>query len=274
MAIGYNPALRRLNKMSGTEELTEERRASYKGVAIKTIFFALLTFLAAVISVLAIYATLQPTADGVSIVANEDAFMSTILIVIIGGAILTFVGMIGSIFSKKGTTLAVFGSLYAIGQGMSLGFLSGIAELLVSGIVVSALLSTFVVFGVMSLLFFTGAIKVGEKFRSAMRSILISVLLFSLLFLLASFFLPSFVSMWATSPMFGWLSIAVSVIMIIIASLMILYNLSTIQQAVDNGLEKQYEWFGAFGLTVTLIWLYTEFLRLFLKIAILFGKKR
>jgi uncharacterized YccA/Bax inhibitor family protein len=60
--------------------------------------------------------------------------------------------------------------------------------------------------------------------------------------------------------------------MVIIAALFILVDLSLIKEAVDGGAEKSAEWYGAFGLTVTLLWLYVEFLRLFMKIRALVSR--
>ncbi|MCL2798276.1 MAG: Bax inhibitor-1/YccA family protein [Firmicutes bacterium] len=55
--------------------------------------------------------------------------------------------------------------------------------------------------------------------------------------------------------------------MVIIASLMILFDLNRMTEIVKGGLDKKYEWVASFGLLITLIWLYMEFLRLFVKIA-------
>ena len=141
-------------------------------------------------------------------------------------------------------------------------------------VVLAALLSTFAVFVVMSILFFSGIIKVGQKFRSFMFTVLISVFFISLIFMLLALFLPSVTAMITHQPIFAAISVLFSVIMIIVASLMLLYNFSIIKESVDRGLDKTYEWYGAFALTVTLIWLYMEFLRLFLKLAALFGRRR
>ena len=61
--------------------------------------------------------------------------------------------------------------------------------------------------------------------------------------------------------------------MVLLAAFYILVDLSDVTMLVDARMEKKYEWRAAFGLTVTLIWLYVEFLRLFVIIASMFGKK-
>ena len=70
-----------------------------------------------------------------------------------------------------------------------------------------------------------------------------------------------------------WVAMLVSAIMVLLAAFYILVDLSDVTMLVDARMEKKYEWRAAFGLTVTLIWLYVEFLRLFVIIASMFGKK-
>ena len=184
-----------------------------------------------------------------------------------GGLVFSLVGMVGAIFARR--YIPIFGTIYALGQGAVMGVSSGFAELYFPGVVFAALLATFVVFAVMSVLFFTGVIKVGQRFRAVMRTVLISIFFFSILFFLLMLFVPSLNHMMWNNPLFLLLSIGISVVMIIVASLMLLFDLSLIKEAVEGGLDKHYEWWGAFGLTITLIWLYMEFLRLFMKLAAL-----
>ena len=61
-------------------------------------------------------------------------------------------------------------------------------------------------------------------------------------------------------------SILVSLFVVIIASLNLVLDFDFIEEASENGAPKYMEWYGAFGLLVTLVWLYLEILRLFLKI--------
>jgi uncharacterized YccA/Bax inhibitor family protein len=164
-------------------------------------------------------------------------------------------------FNVKATPVA--GSIYAISQGFLLGFISLIAELAYPGVAFTALFATIGVFLIMSVLYYTGIIKVTNKFKSIMFSVLIGVIFTQLMLFLFSLFVPALaVIFYGTGP----IAIIVSVIMVIIASLMILVNLSNVDMMVNNGLHKRYEWLGAFGLIVTLIWLYLEILNLLIRL--------
>ena len=267
--INHNPALGHMKACSGQGQISAG--ATYKGTALKTLYFAALAMVTAMAVMIWLFNALEAyfAADG-----YMGEFPMGILIgILIGGMVLSLVGVIGSIFARR--AIPVFGTIYAVGQGAVLGVLSGFAELAFPGVVMAALLSTFTVFVVMSVLFFTGIVKVGQKFRSVMMSVLISVFIFSLLFTLMLWIMPGLRNaMTDAGGMFIWISIGISVLMIIVASLFILFDLSLIKEAVDGGLDKSFEWWGAFGLTVTLLWLYMEFLRLFIKIAAIAGRRR
>jgi len=267
-----NPALRRTSRASG-RAVDESNRATYKGVAVKTIYFAFVALFAAVGIVAALFLACAPLFDETAVITEAEAsrFLWILGFALIGSVALTLIGVIGCAVSRK--AVPVFGTIYALGEGLMIGVVSAFAELLVQGVVLAALVSTFVVFAVMSVLFFTGVIKVGRKFRSVLMTVLFSVVVISILFTLLALFVPA-VQALLYNPAFAGISVLVSVGMVILASLFILFDLSLIKEAVDAGLDKSYEWYGAFGLTVTLLWLYMEFLRLFLKLAALFGRRR
>ena len=273
--MSHNPALGSMRKASGQEVAGEG--ATYKGVAVKTIYFAGVAMFTALVVMIALFWVLAPVLDAeraghVADPADVNLAMGVLIGALVGGMVLGLIGMVGTIFARR--LIPVFGTIYTIGQGAVMGVLSAFAEMYVPGVVFAALLATFTVFAVMSVLFFTGIVQVGHRFRSVMRAVLISILVFSLLYMLMIFIMPGMLSAFTNNPLWPLLSIGISIIMIVVASLFILYDLSLIKEAVDNGLDKYYEWFGAFGLVVTLMWLYIEFLRLFLKIAVLVGRRR
>lgn len=84
------------------------------------------------------------------------------------------------------------------------------------------------------------------------------MLIFYLVAIASSFFGASFMS-----PFFsGWLGIGVSLVIIVIASLNFILDFDFIEKGAQNMMPKYFEWFGAFALLVTLVWLYIEMLRL------------
>lgn len=244
MRIG-NPSITKLSKF----ERTEEQAASIKGIVIKAILFAMLTFVAALASYLLVL----------------NGFENIVIPMLIASPIVAIVCALVASFAPS--TIPVSGSLYCVFQGFTIGFVSCVFELAYSGIIFAALISTVIVFTVMTVLFATGIIRVGGFFRKFMISALIGICASQLVIFLLSLFIPQIAS---TVYGNGFIGLIVSLIMVVFASLMILFDLDNIARIVGGGMDKKYEWMASFGLITTLIWLYVEFLRLF---AILASRK-
>jgi uncharacterized YccA/Bax inhibitor family protein len=241
-----NPAI---TKLSRYQSFSGER-ADYTGIALKALYFVVLTFVSAAAAFVLSYDLFQTAGSAV------------IMALLIGAPLLAFI--FAMVASFKPLTTPVTGTLYAILQGLAMGFISLIIESAYSGVVFAALISTVSVLMIMLVLYSTGIIRVGAFFKKFMISALLGALAAQLIIFVISLFSP------AISDLFygtGNFSILISIIMVILASLMILFDLQRITETVESGLDKRYEWAAAFGLLVTIIWLYMEFLRLFAKIA-------
>jgi uncharacterized YccA/Bax inhibitor family protein len=241
-----NPAI---NKLSSYGYSADEARATYSGVAFKSLYFVFITMIAAI-------ACFVLAADFFS--ANPE----TAIVLLVAAPIIAFICSMVAIFAPS--TTPVTGTLYAVCQGLSMGFISLILESAYQGVVFAALISTITVLLVMTVLYSTGLIRVGAFFKKFMLSALIGILVTQLLILLLGLIFPQIYGLFYGNSA---LSIGISVIMVIVASLMILFDLNRITEVVEGGMDKRYEWVAAFGLLITLIWLYLEFLRLFAKIA-------
>lgn len=171
-------------------------------------------------------------------------------VVLIGAVVLAIV----TAFKPK---LAVFtGPLYALTQGVVIGAISHIYNVAFEGIVLQALLATSAVFVGMLVLFVTGAIKVTERFRGIVIGATLGIALFYLL----SFVLVLF---GVSLPFFsGGLGIVFSVIIVGVAALNLMLDFDMIVRGTSAGAPRYYEWYGAFGLMVTIVWMYIEILRL------------
>ncbi|GMQ92806.1 MAG: Bax inhibitor-1/YccA family protein [Acidimicrobiia bacterium] len=170
--------------------------------------------------------------------------------VLIGAVVLAIV----TAFKPK---LAVFtGPLYALTQGVAIGAISHIYNVAFEGIVLQALLATSAVFVGMLVLFVTGAIKVTERFRGIVIGATLGIALFYLL----SFVLVLF---GVSLPFFsGGLGIVFSVIIVGIAALNLMLDFDMIVRGTNARAPRYFEWYGAFGLMVTIVWMYIEILRL------------
>ncbi len=152
--------------------------------------------------------------------------------------------------------------MYAIAEGFAVGAISKAYESFQSGIVIQAVGATLGVFVVMLVLYRTGIIKVTEKFRR--------VVVFATLGVMA-FYLVSFVLNIAGVDVEFFdkpnaLGIAFSIGVSVLAALNLALRFDFIEKGVKMGLSKDFEWYAAFGLLVTIVWLYLELLRLLSKL--------
>lgn len=243
MSYYNNPALKKL----ASYPRSGENVATYNGIALKSIYFVLLVLISAAFSFV----------FAVDIVAS-----GSYMVVLIGALILAFIFAMIASFAPSTTPFT--GTFYAVFEGIAVGFISLIIESAYSGVVFAALVSTFAVFLLMLVLYSTGVIRVGTFFKKFMFSALLGILFSQLIIFVIGMFSPAVYDLFYGT---GTLSVIISIVMVIIASLMILIDLNRMTEIVKGGLDKRYEWVAAFGLLITLVWLYIEFLRLFSKIS-------
>jgi uncharacterized YccA/Bax inhibitor family protein len=156
----------------------------------------------------------------------------------------------------------VLGPLYALAQGFAVGAISKAFETAYDGIVVQAAAATVSVFFVMLVLFRTGVIKVTDRFRR----IVVGATMGIMLMYVVSFVIGAFggnVSFLSSPSLLG---IGFSLFVCGIAAFNLALDFDLVERGVAQGLPKHYEWFAAFGLLVTMVWLYLEFLRLLAKL--------
>jgi uncharacterized YccA/Bax inhibitor family protein len=156
----------------------------------------------------------------------------------------------------------ILGPIYALGEGFFLGALSKGYENYQSGIVVQAIGATLGVFVVMLVLHRTRIIKVTDKFRRTVIMATLGLAVFYLVSMVISLFGGS-VSFLSSS---SWLGIGFSILAAGLAALNLSLDFDFIEKGSKAGLPKAMEWFAAFGLLVTLVWLYLEMLRLLSKL--------
>jgi uncharacterized YccA/Bax inhibitor family protein len=148
--------------------------------------------------------------------------------------------------------------VYADLEGLALGGLSAWLEIRYRGIVVQAVGLTFATFAAMFLAYRSGLIKATEKFKLGVVAATGAIALFYLAGFVLSFFGVALPLLNGTSTA----SIVVSGVIVVVAALNLVLDFDFIETGVSAGAPKYMEWYGAFGLMVTLIWLYIEILRL------------
>lgn len=152
--------------------------------------------------------------------------------------------------------------LYGIAEGLFLGAVSLFFEAQFPGIVMRAVGLTFGVFISLLLAYRSGMIKATENFKLMIASATGGIALVYLISFIMSFFGMRLNFLYDSSP----LSIGISLFIVGIASLNLVLDFDFIENGAERGAPKFMEWYGAFGLAVTLIWLYLEILRLLAKL--------
>ena len=173
-----------------------------------------------------------------------------------------FVCLIGLWFRPR---MAKFiAPVYALAQGFFVGAISKMYEPFQGGIVVQAIGATLAVFLVMLFLYGFRIIKVTDKFRRTVIFATLGIMVFyGISFLISLFAGAQAVSFLSSSTP---LSIGFSVIVAGIAAMNLALDFDFIERGEKMGLDRDFEWYGAFGLLVTIIWLYLELLRLLSKL--------
>ena len=152
--------------------------------------------------------------------------------------------------------------LYAACEGLALGALSAFMERRFPGIVFQAVVLTLGVLATMLVIYRTGQIKATNGFKRGVIAATGAICLVYLVTMaLRAFGMPvSF--MHDTGP----LGIGISMVVVVVAALNLVLDFDMIEQGAKNGAPKHMEWYGAFGLLVTLVWLYVEILNLLSKL--------
>jgi len=182
---------------------------------------------------------------------------------------LTIVGGIGgliaaliTIFNKKASPITV--PIYAVFEGFLLGGISYLYGQQFDGIVFNAIVLTLTILFSLLFAYRSGIIKATNNFKLGVFAATGGIFLFYVVALIGSFFGLNFSILDPTNS--SMTSILFSLFIVVIASLNLVLDFDFIEEASENGAPKYMEWYGAFGLLVTLVWLYLEILRLLAKI--------
>jgi uncharacterized YccA/Bax inhibitor family protein len=175
----------------------------------------------------------------------------------IGGAVGGFVMALVTIFKQQWA--AVTAPIYALLEGLFLGGISAVFEKSYPGIAVRAVSLTFAVLFVLLLAYKTGIVKATRGFKLGVIAATGGIALVYVVNMFMSLFFHRQMSfLYSSSP----LSIGISVFVVIIAALNLVLDFDMIETGARMNAPKYMEWYGAFGLMVTLVWLYLEILRL------------
>ena len=174
----------------------------------------------------------------------------------------TFVLLLITIFNKKAAPYTV--PIYCLLEGGLLGGISALADAMYPGIANQAICLTFGILAALLMLYKSKLIAVTDNFRLGIFAATFGIfIVYMLNILLSSLFEISFANSLFSNDLPG---ILFSVFVVGIASLNLVLDFDFIEQGANQGAPKYMEWYGAFGLMITLIWLYIEILNLLMKL--------
>jgi uncharacterized YccA/Bax inhibitor family protein len=208
--------------------------------------------------------TVNKTAISLLLLVGTGYFTFDVIssFLLIGAGIGGFILALVTIFKKEWAPITV--PLYAILEGALLGGISYMYNASYNGIVSNAILLTVGILVSLLIAYRSGYIKATENFKLGIFAATGGIAIVYFVNLIMGFFGSGLgvMSINNASP----LSIGFSIVVVIIASLNLVLDFDFIEEGAKKGAPKYMEWYGAFGLLVTLIWLYLEILRLLAKL--------
>ena len=179
---------------------------------------------------------------------------------ITGGAIGGFIVAMITVFKKEWA--AVTAPVYAILEGLFIGGISSLFEQRYPGIVIQAVMLTFGTLAALLAAYSMGLIRASSGFRRGIIAATGGIALLYVVSMILGFFHIQIPFIFGAGPV----GILFSVAVVIIAALNLVLDFDFIEGGAQQGAPKYLEWYGAFSLMVTLVWLYLEILRLLSKL--------
>jgi uncharacterized YccA/Bax inhibitor family protein len=187
---------------------------------------------------------------------DPGAVSGMLLIGVVGGFVVAL------IVSFVKTTAPYLAPVYAALEGLALGGISALFEARYPGISVQAVMLTFGVFAALLFAYTSRLIRPSENFKLGVVAATGGIALVYLVSIGLSFFGITIPFLYDSGP----IGILVSVVIVVIAALNLVLDFDFIETGVARGAPRYMEWYAAFGLLVTLVWLYLEILRLLSKL--------
>lgn len=184
--------------------------------------------------------------------SGAAAVQGWMMIGALGGLVMALI----TIFNKK--RAAIFAPVYAVFEGLFIGAISAFFESIYPGLVLRAVMLTFAVLFTLLFAYKSRIIKVTDKFRAGIFAATAGIAVAYLFSFILSLFGVNMGFMYGG----GTFGIVISLVIVAVAALNLVLDFDFIEKGSQAGLPGYFEWYGAFGLMVTLIWLYLEILRL------------
>lgn len=259
----FNPMFRSLEKeQAGEYELSNV--VSYKSVALKTLFLIFLTIASA--TLVSIFGIVKKGAS-----ADTGIVIKPWLYTLLGvGVIVSFLCVILSAFFPKAAVF--FAPVYALFEGVFVGAITVFLSIVLKWGAFIALSSTIAVFFVTLLFNMSASFRAKKAVSKILWVMFVMILLFTITYLIIGLAFPSVISSGISkiNPRTAlYISIGISIVLIIHSTLLLSVQFSYTEQLVLSGADKKLEWQAAFGILFALVMIYVEVVRLLFIIAAL-----
>lgn len=272
--FGCNPVIKKMHDRA--ETTTSSDTATYKGVARKTGFFLLMAVAGfAAFFLLHLFLGRGGAPDIVYNIDNIFHLNMYVTEAAVAGMALV-ISVIAPLFAWFfRSAIPVVGTFYALCEGYTIGFLTGMLAPQYQWISAAALVITILVVGAMLFLYARRIVKVGKKFRTVVTATFITMILGGLLTTILYMipFTRALISPILTfmgNPLIG---LGLTIVYLIVACLFLLVDFSVIEECIERGISSRFEWMAAFGLTYTIIYIYFRVLDLILRVVSIMEKK-
>ena len=171
------------------------------------------------------------------------------LVGVIGGLVASLV----NIFKKQPSTIAVL--VYAVFEGLFLGGISGTMEYIYPGIALQAVIGTLAVAGTVLVLFHLGILRTSPALTKIFLVAMVAYLIFGVVNI-------GYLLLTGTSLREGVVGLIIGGLAVVMASYSLVMDFEDVQRSAQAGVPRKYAWRLAFGIAVTMVWLYVEVLRI------------
>lgn len=249
-----NPRARKLK--SFVQPVDVNYAATYKGVAMKTMYFVLV--MCAGIAAFFYIDAFYTARNGAQAALDMESIIFFVLLLV------TLVASLVAAFVPK--SVPVTGSIYAGGMGFCLSLVSMLYAKQYKGIIVEALVLTVLTIGVLTFLYMKG-VRVGGRLKMACITAIMVSLMGGLIYAIVAIAAPNSAIIQSINTINnGPIGIVFAFIGVLIAAVLLMCDFDTVTETVENGLPEEYEWYASYSLIVGVIYLYLKILRLLAKL--------
>jgi len=255
--MGTNPIIRKLSRI---EETDSENSCSYAGISTKLLYFMLMVLAGVLLNVImgGRWGGEVVQIESITKVITKNEIIALViafLVMVVSPILATFIKI----------TIPVTGALFCASTGFVISWAGSAFGKEYAQTIWLALIVTAIVVMVMGFLYFSGRVQVTKKFKTMLIVLILTSVFVSILGFILSL-IPATRGFVQSMMGNAVINIGASVLMVIIASLFLLVDFDTIKHSVDDELPKKYEWYAAFGLAFSVIWLFFKILELLAKL--------